>query len=120
VSQSHALDNLICLCQKCHLTEEAKVQDQWGGHTPQLPTRYPPCRSCGKPCAGVECYTCRSGRRPAPICPCCGAMARSVFPMGCKACLTPWVLEQRKTRTLRDIAAELGCSHVALLSWKSL
>ena len=31
VSLSHALDNLICLCQKCHLTEEAKVQDQWGG-----------------------------------------------------------------------------------------
>ena len=30
-SQSHALSNLICLCQSCHLKEEAKVQEKWGG-----------------------------------------------------------------------------------------
>lgn len=31
-SMSHALENLICLCQSCHLKEEAKVQEKWGGH----------------------------------------------------------------------------------------
>lgn len=31
VSLSHALDNLLCLCQSCHLIEEAKVQEKWGG-----------------------------------------------------------------------------------------
>ena len=30
-SQSHALDNLICLCQSCHLKEEAKVHEVWSG-----------------------------------------------------------------------------------------
>ena len=30
-SLSHALDNLICLCQSCHLKEEAKVHEVWGG-----------------------------------------------------------------------------------------
>lgn len=30
-SHSHALDNLICLCQKCHLKEEAKLHENWGG-----------------------------------------------------------------------------------------
>lgn len=38
-SHSHALENLICLCQQCHLTEEAKVQEIWGG---QLINRNPP------------------------------------------------------------------------------
>ena len=35
-SQSHALDNLLCLCQSCHLKEEAKVQEVWGGQNHQL------------------------------------------------------------------------------------
>jgi DNA-binding XRE family transcriptional regulator len=30
-SLSHALSNLICLCQSCHLKEEARVQEKWGG-----------------------------------------------------------------------------------------
>ena len=30
-SHSHALDNLICLCQSCHLKEEAATQEKWGG-----------------------------------------------------------------------------------------
>ena len=30
-SHSHALSNLICLCQKCHLEEEAKLHETWGG-----------------------------------------------------------------------------------------
>lgn len=43
-SHSHHLDNLICLCRKCHLIEEAKVQGQWGG---QLVERPPSTRVCG-------------------------------------------------------------------------
>ena len=31
VSRSHALTNLKCLCQSCHLTEEPMVQGAWGG-----------------------------------------------------------------------------------------
>ena len=31
LSQSHALENLKSLCQRCHMTEEAKVQEPWGG-----------------------------------------------------------------------------------------
>lgn len=45
-SQSHALDNLICLCQKCHMTEEAKIQEIWGGQfLEKKPVR---CSQCGK------------------------------------------------------------------------
>jgi hypothetical protein len=50
-SRSHALDNLISLCQKCHLTEEAKVQAVWGGQLlkPKLIERDPAaqCATCG-------------------------------------------------------------------------
>ena len=38
-SKSHALDNLICLCQSCHLKEEAELHEKWGG---QLMTAVPP------------------------------------------------------------------------------
>ena len=50
-SLSHALDNLICLCQSCHLKEEAKIQEVWGG---QLVTSIkreplPRCSLCHSP-----------------------------------------------------------------------
>ena len=50
-SMSHALDNLICLCQSCHLKEEAKIQEVWGG---QLVTSIkreplPRCSLCHSP-----------------------------------------------------------------------
>lgn len=35
LSQSHALDNLLCLCQSCHLAEEARIQAPWGGQLMQ-------------------------------------------------------------------------------------
>lgn len=64
ISQSHALDNLICYCQSCHLIEEAKCQEAWGGQlvTQPVPTQKPCCQSCGSPArpldeAGV-CWTC--------------------------------------------------------------
>jgi hypothetical protein len=158
VSQSHALDNLICLCQKCHLTEEAKVQDQWGG---QLEAQFKRVCSCG----GVAtlrhahvCFECAartiqageakslrlgpaglktlkyrlkgmgllspSPRPPRakppsriPHCGKCGAPTPHPLPSGCKACLTPWVIAQRATRSLRDIAQELGVSNPTLVHW---
>ena len=160
VSQSHALDNLICLCQKCHLTEEAKVQDQWGG---QLVA--PTLCACGQPLklrkAGL-CYTCASELirigdvsalqlrpeglrtlkarlrkagfslpespdkkdtpkprkvREVPRCGRCGAPTHYALEKGCRACLLPWVLEQRKTRSLRSIAAELGVTNPTIVHW---
>lgn len=68
ISLSHALDNLLCLCQSCHLIEEAKVQDRWGGQLVEHAPPSPPkgtlvCEMCGKfkqassAVSGV-CYTC--------------------------------------------------------------
>ena len=37
LSFSHALDNLIALCQGCHKKAEAKIAALWGGHTLQPP-----------------------------------------------------------------------------------
>ena len=52
VSQSHALKNLKCLCQKCHMQEETKVQEQWGGRLGQCPVKekpaLPKCCFCQK------------------------------------------------------------------------
>jgi len=52
-SLSHALDNLICLCQSCHLKEEAKVHEIWGGQVVysakvRVIKIRPSCASCGK------------------------------------------------------------------------
>ena len=64
VSQSHALGNLRCLCQKCHLTAEAKVQDNWGGHTlTQTRPPKPRCPGCSLIRKSLEyggfCRSCR-------------------------------------------------------------
>ena len=52
VSQSHALTNLICLCQKCHLTEEAKTQEMWGvgawSISPKSRRKNPYCSNCDR------------------------------------------------------------------------
>jgi hypothetical protein len=48
-SLSHALDNLVCLCQSCHLKEEAKVHEIWGGQlvVNRQETLGPCCSECG-------------------------------------------------------------------------
>lgn len=58
-SHSHALSNLICLCQSCHLKEEAKVQETWGGTTfhPKV------CVRCGKRCQAEKCTVCKNAER---------------------------------------------------------
>lgn len=49
VSFSHALDNLICLCQSCHKEAEAQLIEVWGGHKlcPPIKTRRLACALCG-------------------------------------------------------------------------
>lgn len=59
VSQSHALDNLICLCQSCHLKLEATVQDEWGG---QAPPTHQTCQ-CGKRCRNEQCGECKKKKK---------------------------------------------------------
>lgn len=48
VSQSHSLSNLLCLCQSCHLIEEAKIQDEWGGQLLKSKPRRPHCADCNR------------------------------------------------------------------------
>ena len=55
-SHSHALGNLICLCQSCHLKEEAKIQEKWGGTI--LASKYFIC-TCGKRCVNEQCSECK-------------------------------------------------------------
>jgi hypothetical protein len=53
ISRSHALDNLICLCQKCHKQKEATENALWDGNTfggcAGYPERKPKpkCIDCG-------------------------------------------------------------------------
>ena len=166
-SHSHALDNLICLCQSCHLKEEAKVQEVWGG----VAASDPRC-SCGgrsRLRSGL-CYNCaftliqqgreselrltapgvkhlagrlrklgyalpakgrgvrkrstsETVRSPKPprkgICPVCGGFFPRPLKRGCPHCLLPWILVQRETRTIRDIAAELGVTNPTIIHWCS-
>ena len=68
VSRSHTLDNLICLCRKCHLQAEPQVQGAWGGATfksTRLRTK-PYCTECDRPIQGTP-YT-QSGACLCRIC----------------------------------------------------
>lgn len=39
LSFSHSLDNLICLCRRCHKKAEALIVELWGGHRLLPPKR---------------------------------------------------------------------------------
>ena len=136
-SHSHALDNLICLCQSCHLKEEAKVHEKWGG---QL-SHYEPKRcECGRPTRLDKCCKCRCKEnrnkikrtpRNSPIkkkmyqpkkskrltCPFCGELTLKVFKIGCFSCLRVWVKQQLSLRTTRNLAEEIGCSQMTVVKW---
>ena len=81
LSFSHALDNLICLCQVCHKKAEAKIEALWGGHTFQPPPRKgnPPvlCGVCEQRRKVDESNTCRSCRNVAIL-----AKARDLLAKG--------------------------------------
>lgn len=61
ISLSHALDNLICLCERCHGRWEAVLHDPWGG---QLVKRLRPkqqkprCGVCNWPLKDGVCARC--------------------------------------------------------------
>jgi hypothetical protein len=66
ISLSHALDNLRCLCKKCHITIEATCHEKWGGQLvlqTQEREEKKKCTKCGtkKSTQLVEgiCYPCR-------------------------------------------------------------
>jgi hypothetical protein len=68
ISFSHALDNLICLCDPCHGKWEAEVQEHWGGTVLQEvirrtrlanpPIQYPTCPRHGLKYKTATCKFC--------------------------------------------------------------
>ena len=89
-SQSHALDNLICLCQSCHLKEEAKVHEVWGGqlNTPSVVTK--------------------AKSEVVPRCP-CGAKTKQLGTLQlCWKCWRPILLEKMSTHKMKDLAQIYG------------
>ncbi len=63
ISFSHALDNLICLCKRCHPRDESQIKELWGGKTLAPPMRglpKPRCSICSKKrkLIGGICTTC--------------------------------------------------------------
>ena len=68
-SHSHSLDNLICLCKSCHMKEDAKVHEQWGGQLVQdkpkavSPTAICSCGKKGRQFSKKADYKCHSCRR---------------------------------------------------------
>ena len=49
ISHSHALENLVCLCKRCHMIEEAKCQIHWDGITLRQKCCKERCSSCDIP-----------------------------------------------------------------------
>ena len=97
-SQSHALDNLICLCQSCHLKEEAKVQEVWGG-------------------ALVE--TGPNVKKPSatpPLCAVCGGRTRA---NRCPSCTREFILTHYTEMSQASIGAVLGVSQANVCQWFS-
>ena len=80
-SQSHALDNLICLCQSCHLKEEAKVQEKWGGQLFMASRKPKKVKVTKPPRAKVT-------KAPTPTTPLwrCGCGVTRFYPSPCKVC----------------------------------
>lgn len=95
-SQSHALDNLICLCQSCHLKEEAKVQEVWGG---TLVVTGP---SVKKPV------------KERPVCPSCGEQTRA---NRCPSCTREFILTHYTEMSQASIGAILGISQANVCQW---
>jgi 5-methylcytosine-specific restriction endonuclease McrA len=96
ISQSHALDNLLCRCKSCHKKAEAKRTELWGG----------------KPFGGS------AGRPKKPSCDGCHKPRRKIFKEGkCEPCykelvLIPKVLELRaQGQTFVLIGFNLGIPH---------
>ena len=117
-SLSHHLDNLICLCKSCHMKEDAKAHEQWGGQLvldkpcKKVVTSKQPKKQKGPKEKRTNYLTSRD--KPCRI---CGEVTRSPLDRGCPKCLISWVLEQRKFRTSRSIGEELGVSHTRILQW---
>jgi len=92
-SNSHALENLICLCQSCHLKEEAKVHEVWGGQLVSKPER------TENKISRIPCS--------------CGATKLQLLGIRklCWKCWLPIVQEMKKTKTIPELAKELEITY---------
>jgi len=69
ISQSHALDNLLCLCRSCHSKADGKCHDKWGGQLvdPNVPKAINPETIClcgrRKRAFNILCGFCRGTRK---------------------------------------------------------
>lgn len=90
VSQSHALENLRCLCQRCHSIAEAQVQSPWGGALIVRPVKQmKPKNSCS-----------------------CGATTKRLGTLKlCWKCWRPILVEAVVHKTMRQIAKEFEISY---------
>ena len=100
-SLSHALDNLICLCQSCHLKEEAKIQEVWGG---QIRYESPRIRVVRKKQA--------ASRKPSP----CNCGAVGLQTLGCLSicwlCWNPILTgDQKAGLTLKELSNKYALNY---------
>jgi len=103
VSQSHALDNLISLCQKCHKKHDATQNALWNGKKFGGWTRYPnpkpSCKDCGNKRRKVNqegrCLNCQRRNIDVPL-------AKNLRSQG---------------KTLNEIAQALKVSKVMVFQW---
>lgn len=101
LSFSHALDNLVSLCQHHHKKREAQIKELWGGHSlipPMLFERVKIC-GCGRRFKGGCCRVCDRRKRIEEV-------------------LIPKAKELRKLgKTYVEIKKELGESLGMVWNW---
>ena len=120
VSQSHALENLRCLCKKCHRNEDARVQALWSPVSNVLLPRGAKRCGCGRTCRGTACWVCRrketermaaaAKREITPMCSCGRGKPLGVRDL-CMCCWSPILLELCKTPTMRSVAGSQQLSY---------
>ena len=105
-SQSHALDNLICLCQSCHLKEEARVQEKWGG---QLTSRLPKIKIIKEKVIKAE----KRPERKSSPCTCGETKLQALGDLGlCWLCWNPILKnEQQMGLTMKEIASKYSLNY---------
>lgn len=131
ISFSHALENLICLCNSCHKKAEAQIKELWGGKSlgglmgrvVRVSCRV--CGSVGKKLDSGLCEFCGGETQPTYGCVECGNLRRKKV-KGSDIC---FVCQRHrhdipKAKLLREqgvsyeeIAIKFGVTHKAVWRW---